>query len=175
MTILARFADSVDWLNERIGRTVSWLVLIMALVTFAVAILRYVFSIGFVWMQESYVWLHAIVFMSGAAYTLLHDAHVRVDVIYRPFGARYKAWVDLLGGLLLLLPVVVAAGWVSFPYVLTSWDKWETSREAGGLPALFLLKSFLLVFCATIGLQGLSLSARSLILLKGPPDQEREA
>lgn len=175
MTVLARFADSVDWLNERIGRTVSWLVLVMALVTFSVAILRYVFSIGFVWMQESYVWLHAIVFMSGAAYTLLHDAHVRVDVIYRPFGERYKAWVDLLGGLLLLLPVIIAAGWVSFPYVLSSWDRLETSREAGGLPALFLLKSFLLIFCATVGLQGLSLAARSLIVLMARSDQGHKA
>jgi TRAP-type mannitol/chloroaromatic compound transport system permease small subunit len=166
--LLVRFADGVDWLNERIGRTVAWLVLAMVLITFGVAILRYVFSLGFVWLQESYVWLHAIVFMAGAAYTLLHDGHVRVDVIYRPFGQRYKAWVDLLGGLVLLLPMVVAAGWVSFPYVLSSWDKLEASREAGGLPALFLLKSFLLVFCVTVALQGLSLAARSLVQLMKP-------
>ncbi len=174
MSLLVRLADGLDWLNERIGRAVSWLVLAMALITFAVAILRYVFSIGFVWMQESYVWLHAIVFMAGAAYTLLHDAHVRVDVIYRPFGERYKAWVDLLGGLLLLLPMAVVAGWVSFPYVMSSWDKLEASREAGGLPALFLLKSFLLVFCVTVGLQGLSLAARSFVTLAGESRRERQ-
>lgn len=163
--LLRAFADRVDRANDAIGRGVSWLVLAMALITFAVAILRYVFSIGFVWLQDSYVWLHGIVFMTGAGYTLLKDGHVRVDVIYRPLGDRFKAWVDLLGGLLLLLPMVGAVAWASLPYVLASWARLEGSRNPGGLPAIYLLKSFLLVFCVLIGLQGLSLSIRSLLRL----------
>ena len=79
--LLGRFADAVDRLNGAVGRWVSWLVLLMALVTFAVAILRYVFSFGFVWLQESYVWMHGIVFMVGAGYALMADAHVRVDIV----------------------------------------------------------------------------------------------
>ena len=163
---LTAFADAVDRLNGAIGRWVSWLVLAMALVTFAVAILRYVFSFGFVWLQESYVWMHGIVFMVGAGYALLADAHVRVDILYRPFGRRYKAWVDLLGSILLLMPMVIVTGWSSWPYVATSWERLEASREAGGLPGLFLLKSFLIVFCVLVALQGLALAARSIIALR---------
>jgi len=151
---------------------VSWLVLALALVTFSVAMLRYVFSFGVVWLQESYLWMHAIVFMTGAGYTLLKDAHVRVDVIYRPRSRRYKAWVDLAGGLLLLMPMVAAVAWSSLPYVISAWEKHEGSREAGGLAAIYLLKSFLLVFCVLIALQGLALSARSLLVLKGCGDVE---
>ncbi len=169
------FADRVDRINDAVGRGVSWLVLAMALVTFGVAILRYVFSFGLVWLQESYVWMHGVVFMAGAGYTLLKDGHVRVDILYRPFGRRYKAWVDLAGAFLLLLPTVVVAAWSSLPYVLTSWDRLEVSREAGGLPGLFLLKSFLLVFCLLVGLQGLSLAARSVLVLTGRAPREDRA
>ena len=165
--LLGRFADAVDCLNGAVGRWTSWLVLAMALATFAVAILRYVFSFGFVWLQESYVWMHGIVFMVGAGYALLADAHVRVDILYRPFGQRYKAWVDLVGSLLLLLPMVAVAAWSSWPYVATSWERLETSREADGLPGLFVLKSFLIVFCVLLALQGLALAARSLLALTG--------
>ena len=139
----------------------------MALVTFAVAIGRYVFSFGFVWLQESYVWMHGILFMVGAGYALLVDAHVRVDILYRPFGRRYKAWIDLAGSLLLLLPMVAVTFWSSLPYVSTSWERLESSREAGGLPGLFLLKSVLIVFCVLLALQGLALAARSVMALTG--------
>lgn len=159
-------ASLIDRLNDAVGRGVAWLVLAMALVTFAVAILRYVFSFGLVWLQESYVWMHGIVFMAGAGYALLTDAHVRVDILYRPFGDRYKAWVDLVGGLVLLLPMVAVTAWSSLPYVEASWQRLEASREAGGLPGLFLLKSFLIVFCVLVALQGLSLCLRSLVALR---------
>ena len=107
MAALEGFVRFVDSLNERIGRGVAWLTLAMVLITFGVVILRYVYAIGWVWLQESYVWLHGVVFMVGAGYTLLHNGHVRVDVIYRPGSARYKAIVDLLGSLLLLMPLIV--------------------------------------------------------------------
>lgn len=167
MTALATFVRLIDALNDRIGRAVSWLTLAMVLITFVVVVLRYVFSIGFVWMQESYVWLHGVVFMVGAGYTLLHDGHVRVDIFYRPKGPRYKAWVDLAGSLALLLPVVTMVFWVSWPYVVSSWSRFEDSREAGGLPGLFLLKTVILVFCVLIGLQALSIAARAILTLAG--------
>ena len=107
MSIIVRFVRFVDRMNESIGRGVAWLTLAMVLITFVVVILRYVFSIGWVWLQESYVWAHGIVFMLGAGYTLLHNGHVRVDVFYRPAGLRYKAIVDVLGTFLLLLPMVI--------------------------------------------------------------------
>ena len=91
MQMLAKFVRFADGLNETIGRGISWLTLAMVVVTFVVVVLRYVYSIGWVWLQESYVWMHGIVFMVGAGYTLLHNAHVRVDVIYRPASPRLRA------------------------------------------------------------------------------------
>ena len=174
MNALVAFVTVVDRLNERVGRGVAWLTLLMVLITFSVAILRYVYAIGWVWLQESYVWLHGIVFMAGAGYALLHNAHVRVDIVYRPASVRYKAVIDLLGSLLLLLPLVVVVAMVSYGYVLDSWLRLEVSRESGGLPGLFLLKSVILVFCALIGLQGLSLAARSFLVLTGHPEFQPE-
>jgi TRAP-type mannitol/chloroaromatic compound transport system permease small subunit len=164
---LAGFVRAADGLNDRIGRGVAWLTLAMVFITFLVVILRYVFSLGWVAMQESYVWLHGIVFMAGAGYTLLHNGHVRVDMFYRPATARYKAWVDFLGVIFLLLPAVIVVFWVSWDYVLVSWSRLEESREAGGLPGLFLLKTVIWFFCALVGLQGLSLAGRSLLVLCG--------
>lgn len=167
MRALERFALTVDWINERVGRGAAWLTLAMVLITFAVAILRYVFSVGFVWLQESYVWLHGVVFMLGAGYTLLHDGHVRVDIFYREASPRRKAMVDLLGALFLLLPFVAMVAWVSWPYALVAWQRLEGSREAGGLPGLFLLKSVLVVFCVLVGLQALAMAARAVLALAG--------
>ena len=179
MAALAAFVRLVDRLNDAVGRGAAWLTLAMVLITVTVVVLRYVYAIGWVWMQESYVWLHGIVFMIGAGYTLLHDGHVRIDIIYRPAGRRYKAWIDILGSLLLLLPMVVLVFLMSVDYVAASWARLEVSREAGGLPGLFLLKTVIPVFCLLLGLQGLALAARSVLVLSGhrdfvPPDEEPE-
>ncbi len=152
---------------ETVGRGVAWLTLAMVLTTFLVVVLRYGFALGWVWMQETYVWLHGIVFMIGAGYTLLHDDHVRVDIFYRPASPRHKALVDLLGVFVLLLPVLAIVAYVAWPYVIESWSKLEGSREAGGLPGLFLLKTMILGFCALVALQGLALAARGILILAG--------
>src|SRR3546814_5679216 len=88
---LVTFVNLVDRFNERVGRGVGWLSLLMVLITFRVAILRYFYAIGRVWLQESYVCLHGLVFMVGAGSALLHNAHVMVDISYRPSSLRYKA------------------------------------------------------------------------------------
>jgi TRAP-type mannitol/chloroaromatic compound transport system permease small subunit len=165
--VLGAFVRGIDRLNEVVGRAASWLFLAMALATLCVVILRYVFSVGFIWLQESYVWLNGIAFMVGAGYTLLKDGHVRVDIFYRPASWRFRAWVDLVGSLLLLLPMVVVVLVYSVPYVAAAWEQLESSREASGLPAVFLLKSVLLLFCLLLGLQGLALAGRSLLALLG--------
>jgi len=164
---LAGFVRTIDKINETVGRAVSWLTLAMVLITFAVVVLRYVFSLGWVWMQEFYVWLHGIVFMVGAGYTLLHNGHVRVDIFYRPGTDRYRALVDLCGAILLLAPMIVMVFIGSWDYVIRSWAGLEESREAGGLPGLFLLKSVLWIFCLLVAAQGLSLAARSILTLNG--------
>lgn len=152
----------IDTVNESVGRLVSWLIVAMVLTTFAVAVLRYGFSIGRVWLQESYVWMHATVFMVASGYTLLHDGHVRIDLIYSRKGPLYRAWVNLLGVLILLLPALVAVGLTSFPYVVLSWSRLETSSSSGGLPGLFLLKTTILAFVLLLGLQGVSLMLKSV-------------
>ncbi|MGF1474476.1 MAG: TRAP transporter small permease subunit [Geminicoccaceae bacterium] len=175
MSQLKRFVRMVEALNEAVGRIIAWLTLAMIMVTFFVVVMRYGFSWGRVWIQETYVWMHGIVFMVGAGYTLLHDGHVRVDVFYRPAGIRHKAWVDLLGSLILLMPMVILIFIVSFDYVLVSWARLEASREAGGLPGLFLLKTVIWIFCLLVGLQGLAMAGRSFLVLRGDPTFVAEA
>jgi TRAP-type mannitol/chloroaromatic compound transport system permease small subunit len=155
----------IDWLNETIGRAIAWLILLMVLLQFTIVILRYVFAIGFIPMQESVWYLHAFVFMLGAGYTLLHDAHVRVDVVYRHLPIKGKALIDLVGVLIFLLPLCGMLWWLSWGYVASSWRVLEGSGEMAGLPFIYLLKSVLLVFALLLALQGVSLAIRSLLIL----------
>ncbi len=167
MKKLAVLVSFIDGFNETIGRMVYWLTLAMVLITFSVVVLRYVFSVGWVWMQESYVWLHGVVFMVGAGYTLLHNGHVRVDIFYRSGSERYRAVIDLIGSIFLLSPMIVIVLLGSWDYVIKSWVGLEESREAGGLPGLFLLKTVLWVFCVLVALQAVSLMGRSWLVLNG--------
>ncbi len=169
MHFLARLVRGIDRLNDVIGRAVSWLTLAMVLTTFFVVVARYGFAWGRVWIQETYVWMHGAVFMLAAAYTLLHDGHVRVDVFYRPASERFKAWVNLVGVFCLLLPTVLVVLYYSIPYVQASWSRFEMSREAGGLRGLFLFKTIIPIFCVLMALQGLSLAGRSILVLRRFP------
>lgn len=135
---------------------VSLLTLLMTALMFLIVVLRYGFDIGWVSMQESAIYLHASIFLLGAAHTLKLDGHVRVDVFYRNFDVRRKAWVDLFGSVLFLLPVTVFILVMSWDYVMKSWALQEASQSAGGLPILYLLKTFILFFAGTLFLQGIS-------------------
>lgn len=170
MTTLQRMADSVERLAEATGRAVSWLTLGLALVGFLVVVLRYAFDTGFIWMQESVTWMHAVVFMVGAAYTLKHDEHVRVDVVYRGLTVRRRALIDLTGTLLFLLPFCAYVLYESLPYVEGSWRIGERSREAGGLPALYLLKSVIPAMAVLLAIQGAAVVLRSLATLRRRED-----
>ncbi len=167
--IIAAFVRGVDGFSNWLGRTVAWLSLGMVLVTFVVVVLRYGFDQGWIALQESVVYMHATLFMLGAAYTLKHDAHVRVDIFYQRLGAKGRAWVDLLGACLLLIPFCAFVLWASWDYVAASWQVRESSREAGGLPAVFLLKSLIPVFAVVLALQGVALALRALGVLMDRP------
>ncbi len=169
MKFLHLLANRIDALNEAIGRLVSWFTLGMVMITFAVVVLRYAFNLGWIAMQESVTYLHALVFMLGAAYTLKHDGHVRVDIFYGKLGVRGRAWVDLAGTLLLLLPVSGFILWVSWEYVTASWSLLEGSREQGGLPGVFLLKSAIPALSILLILQGMTQAIRSLLVITGHP------
>jgi TRAP-type mannitol/chloroaromatic compound transport system permease small subunit len=158
--------DSIEHFIDWSGRTVSWLTLLMVIVTFIIVVLRYVFDIGWIALQESVTYMHAMVFLVGASWTLQQEAHVRVDIFYSRFSPRTKAWVDLGGSLLMLLPVMIFVAWISWAYVIDSWGVFEGSREAGGLPAVFLLKSLILVMAVMLILQALVQIARSVQTLR---------
>ena len=161
-------ATVIESFAIRTGQAVAWLTLLMAVVTFVIVVLRYVFGIGLIWMQESLVWMHAAVFMLGAAYTLGEDGHVRVDVFYREMSAARRAWVDLFGVLFFIWPVCGFLFFESFGYAADSWAGNEVSRNAGGLPypALPLLKTMLLLMPLAVALQGLAMFSRSLLQVR---------
>ncbi len=158
---LSRIDAFIDWS----GRTVSWLSLLLVLVTFTVVVLRYAFDYGMIALQETSTYLHATVFLVGMAYTLQQDAHVRVDIFYSRCSRLSKAWIDLCGTLFLLLPFMLFISWSSWQYILDSWSVLEGSREAGGLPAVFLLKSLILVMTTLLSLQALCQVARHMQLI----------
>lgn len=166
MSAFDRAASGLDALSEWTGRAIAWLTLALALTGFLVVVLRYGFDSGRLWMQESLTWMHALVFMLGAAYTLKHDEHVRVDVVYRGLSDRARAVVDLTGTLLFLLPFCGYIFYESLPYLYSSWAVAERSREAGGLPALYLLKAVIPLMALLLAIQGLSQVFRSIAALK---------
>ena len=162
-------SNAIDRLSVITGTAASWLTLLMVAVTFVIVVLRYAFDVGFIWLQETLTWMHAAVFMVGAAYTLQQDEHVRVDIFYREMSAVRRAWVNLLGVLIFVFPLGGFLLIESFEYVSSAWSIREVSRDSGGLPypAIPLLKSMLLLMPVLISLQGLSLLLRSLVTLRG--------
>jgi TRAP-type mannitol/chloroaromatic compound transport system permease small subunit len=145
-----------------IGRAVSWLTLVMVVLTFAIVVLRYGLNQGWIWLQESVTYLHAMVFMMAAAWAFQADEHVRVDIFYRDRSPHDKAWVNLLGTLIFLLPFSIFLLIIAWDYVAASWSAMESSREAGGLPLVYLLKSLILVLPALLLIQSYS-TAKSCI------------
>ncbi|MBL6929166.1 MAG: TRAP transporter small permease subunit [Rhodospirillales bacterium] len=162
---------ALDGLNERVGRAVAWLVLLMALNVFIVFFLRHVFAVELAWLRESYAWMHGIIFMAGAGYTVLNNGFLRVDIIYRKKDARQRAVADLTGALAFLAPFAITVAWLSWPYVAEAWTRLDGAGEIGGLPGVFLLKSVILVFCLLIGLQGAALVGRSIMVLRDQQDE----
>jgi TRAP-type mannitol/chloroaromatic compound transport system permease small subunit len=160
------FADFIDRLNGSIGRSAAWLCLVVVLVQFVVVLLRYLFDVGSIWLQESILYGHAALFMLAAAWTFRNDGHVRVDIFYSTASPRTKAKIDFAGALLLLLPFASAILYFSWPYVVRSWSIHEGSREASGLPFLFLLKSLIPVFAGMLILQAIAQAIRASAALK---------
>ena len=164
--LITRLFESIV---RKAGEWVSWLTLAMVLVMFGLVALRYWFATGWIWLQESVTWMHAAVFMLGAAYTLALDEHVRVDIFYRDMSPTRKAWVNLLGTVIFLLPFTGFIGWISWQYVELSWAMRESSPESGGLPYpwISLMKSFIPLASLLLMLQGVVLAVRSLRTLQG--------
>jgi TRAP-type mannitol/chloroaromatic compound transport system permease small subunit len=167
MRAIALFVSAVGRLNAFVGRTFAWLVPAAVLICFAVVVQRYVFSTTQLWLQDLYVWLNGVMFMAVAGYTLLIDNHVRVDILYRPAPVRRKAIMDLIGVLLFLLPYCAVVWLWGFEYVERAWNLREGSANPGGMPGLYILKSFILVFVVLVALQGIAMALRSVLVLAG--------
>ena len=151
-----KIQHGIETFIEWSGHAVSWLTLIMVLVTTVIVILRYVFDTGWIALQESVSFMHATVFLIGMAYTLKQDGHVRVDIIYQRLSTRGKAIVELLGHVLIVIPVMVFLMMTSWEYVADSWAIHETSSQTGGLPGVYLLKSLILVMAGLLILQAIA-------------------
>ncbi|MDH3319159.1 MAG: TRAP transporter small permease subunit [Betaproteobacteria bacterium] len=168
MSPLKRIANAIDAINDWIGRCLAWLTLGMVLVTFAVVLMRYVFGLGSTLLQEFVVYMHAIVFMVCAGYALVHNGHVRCDIFYSAASPRAKAIIDIVGTFIFLIPTCILVFWVTWPYAAASWAVLEGSPEGRmGIPAVFLLKSLILVLAGLLALQSVSLVLQSALFLAG--------
>ena len=163
---LLNIEKNINYLNTFIGKKFAWLLLFMVVITCIIVILRYVFNIGFIWMQELVRYFYASVFLACAAYTMAEDEHVRVDIFYSKLSDRNKALVNFFGNILFLIPVCITIFYYSFFYVLNSWSQMEGSLEERGLHAVFLLKTFIWIFAAMLFLQAISGILSSLKIIK---------
>lgn len=160
----------IDALNSAVGKSVSWMALLLVLWQFGLIIAQAVFRTSAIFAQEALVYMNAILFLGAGGYTLLHDEHVRVDLFYHRMSARAKAIVNIAGTLVFLWPMCALLVYAGFPYVQSSWAIFEGSIETSGIQAVFLLKTLILVFTVLVFLQGISLVWRGVQTLKGRTD-----
>ncbi|GAB1381223.1 TRAP transporter small permease subunit [Pararhodobacter sp.] len=170
MNGLSAIMRAINGVNRLIGNVFSWLALAIVLVCFWVVVERYLFSTTRLWMQDLYPWLNGVMFTSVAAYALYTNDHVRVDIFYRPASTLKKAWLDLIGVILFLLPFTWVVWTYCYVFVARSWRLQEGSANPGGAPGLYLVKGFILVFAVTLALQGLSMLIRSILIIRGRED-----
>ncbi len=168
--ILKSFISVIDWIIEWAGKIIAWLTLFMVLAVVLVLIFRHGFDLSAIPLKESVTYMHAIVFMLGAAYTLKHDEHVRVDVFYQKFSPQKKSWVEILGFVFLLTPVSWFIYYYSYHTVVFNWALKTGSNDPGGIPFLYLLMGLLLILPLSLFLQGLANALRNLLFLLGQID-----
>ncbi|MFC1833133.1 TRAP transporter small permease subunit [Thermodesulfobacteriota bacterium] len=167
MSFLKGIASVCDSINEWVGRGVAWVTLVLVLVVFTDVVMRYLFNTSYVFTQEMEWHLFSVIFLLGAGYTLLHDGHVRVDIIYQQLGPKGKAWVNLVGVIFFLIPgcyMVISTSW---GFVVDSFMLYEGSPDPGGVPLRFIVKSAIPAGFALLLLQGISLAINSFLVLTG--------
>lgn len=162
---LSALVAAIDRFVFLTGRILAWCSVLMALLTSTVVVLRYGFSTGSIVLQEAVTYLHGALFMLGAAYALHVGAHVRVDIFYRQFSARQRAWVDALGGIVFLMPLCAVIVAVSAGYVADAWGIRESSPEPGGIPYLYMLKTLLPLMAINLAVAGLADILRNAAVL----------
>jgi TRAP-type mannitol/chloroaromatic compound transport system permease small subunit len=174
MNMIKRFCHVIDRLNEWVGRGVAWVTTGLVLVVFVDVVMRYMFNTSYVFTQELEWQIFAFIFLMGAGYTLLHDGHVRVDIIYQRLGPKGQAWINLLGVFLFMLPGCLMVIITSWKFTYNSWAIMEGSPDPGGIPYRFLIKGTITVGFILLSLQGLSMGLHSLLQLIGLEPYEEE-
>ncbi|MEZ5757194.1 MAG: TRAP transporter small permease subunit [Emcibacteraceae bacterium] len=164
---IAITARAIDAVNEKIGQIVSWAALTLVLVQFGIVLFNYLYSEGVIAVQESLTYMHSLVFLGAAGYTLLHNGHVRVDIFYSKMDEKRKAYINLFGALIILFPVLICIGYYAWPFVMQSWKISEGSIETSGLQIVYILKTMILLFVGSTFLQGVSISLHSLLVIFG--------
>jgi len=165
---------SIDGLNEWVGKGVSWVAFLLVLVVFADVVMRYAFKTSYVFTQELEWQLFSFIFLVGAGYTLLHDGHVRVDIVYQRLNPKGRAWVNLIGVIFFLIPGCLLVIYTTAWFAYTAWSVGEGSPDPGGIPYRFIVKSTVPLGFVLLLLQGISMGIKSLFTLFGKPiDEER--
>jgi TRAP-type mannitol/chloroaromatic compound transport system permease small subunit len=165
MSTLAFLVRALSAINRLVGHVFSWLALGIVLVCFAVVVQRYFFATTHLWMQDLYVWLNGAMFTAVAGFALLRNDHVRVDIFYRPAKVKTKALIDLICVFIFLVPFCWIVWVYGYPFVARSWRIYEASANPGGMPGLFILKTFILAFVVLVAVQGLAMALRSILVL----------
>lgn len=165
MILLSKISQRINQFSNSVGQVIAWLTLLLVILVMTVVISRYLLGVGSIAIQESVSYVHAIIFMLGLAFTLQHGGHVRVDIFYREFSPRRKAIVDLIGAAIFLLPFCGLILFGSWDYVMASWSIRETSSETGGIAAVYLLKTLMIIMPITLGLQGVGQMIESVLVL----------
>ena len=150
MSLLIKITSLFDKVNQIIGRNISWFIILMVIVQLSIVMARYIYGIGFLELQELLIYLHGSLFTLAAGYTLLEDEHVRVDIFYRDSSKQHKKFINLICGVIFLLPVIVFIAFYSFDLIVMAWGIKEISTEAGGLPFAYIQKSLILLFPLTL-------------------------
>jgi TRAP-type mannitol/chloroaromatic compound transport system permease small subunit len=166
MKLLLGVSRAIDALNEQIGKLTYWLILVAVLISAGNALVRYTFSRSSnAWLEIQW-YLFSVVFLFCAGYTLLHNQHVRIDILTARLSGRAKAWIDIFGTVFFLLPMAIAIGWLSWPVFVEAYQRHEVSTNAGGLliwPARLMVPvGFLLLV-----LQGMSELIKRIAFLRG--------
>lgn len=162
-----KLISAINRFTEVLGTALSWISLLMVLLVVVVVVSRQL-GVGSIALQEATTYLHALLFMLGLAFALKRQAHVRVDIFYRNYSERRKALVDVIGGVLLLLPfcgLILVSSW---DYVMASWTIRESSSETEGIAAVYLLKTLMLIMPVTLAVQGIAEILSGILVLKNP-------
>ena len=166
MALLSKITDYINHFTTAVGRITSWLCLLLVVLVITVVVSRYMLGIGSIAIQESVTYVHALIFMLGLAFTLQQGGHVRVDIFYRNYSPRRQAMVNLVGAVVFLIPCCLLLLVGSWDYVMASWAIRESSSETGGIAAVYLLKTLMIIMPITLGLQGIAEILNSIVVLK---------